>query len=135
MCSVGGALKVDLTKYIRYGYNRSRYMSAPLTPAVFHILLALAGGRLHGYAISKEVLRHTDGRVRMGPGTLYGTLQRLLNQGWVGVSESPDEVDERRRYYRLTGLGKRALEAEVQRMDALVRAARATRIKTRTSKA
>src|SRR6266545_3262086 len=107
----------------------------PLTPAVFHVLLALSGGKLHGYAISKEVLRQTDGHVRMGPGTLYGTLQRLLDQGWVAVSAAPDDVDERRRYYRLTGLGKRALEEEVRRMDALVRTARAARLKPRTSKA
>lgn len=100
----------------------------PLTPAVFHILLALAGGRLHGYAISKEVLRQTDGRVQMGPGTLYGTLQRLLDLSWVAVSDSPHAVDERRRYYRLTGLGRRALEAEVQRMDKLVRTAKALRV-------
>jgi DNA-binding PadR family transcriptional regulator len=107
----------------------------PLTPAVFHVLLALSGGKLHGYAIAKEVGRQTDGNVRMGPGTLYGTLQRLLDQGWVAVSETPGEVDERRRYYRTTGLGRRALEEEVRRMDALVRTARAARSKPRTSKA
>jgi DNA-binding PadR family transcriptional regulator len=107
----------------------------PLTPAVVHVLLALAGGKLHGYAIAKEVGRQTDGQVRMGPGTLYGTLQRLLDQGWIAVSETPGEVDERRRYYRLTGLGKRALEEEVRRMDALVRTARAARVNPRPSKA
>ena len=110
-------------------------MADPLTPAVFHVLLALAGGRLHGYAIAKEVLRQTDGEVRLGPGTLYGTLQRLLDQGWVSVSDSPEGVDERRRYYRLNRLGKRALEAEVGRMDMLVRTARARRVKLGTSKA
>jgi DNA-binding PadR family transcriptional regulator len=104
-------------------------MAGPLTPAVFHILLALAGGRLHGYAISKEILKQTDGQVHMGPGTLYGTLRRLLDLSWVEVSETPDEVDERRRYYRITGLGRIALRAEVQRMEGLVRAARAGRIK------
>ncbi len=107
----------------------------PLTPAVFHIMLALSGGKLHGYAIAKEVGRQTDGQVRMGPGTLYGTLQRLLDLGWITVSEAPGEVDERRRYYRLTGIGKRSLQEEVRRMDALVRAARAARIKPRTTKA
>jgi DNA-binding PadR family transcriptional regulator len=104
-------------------------MTGPLTPAVFHVLLALAGGRLHGYAISKEIFRQTDAHVQMGPGTLYGTLQRLLDQSWVEVSEAPAEAEKRRRYYRLTGLGKRALENEVRRMDALVRAARAARIR------
>jgi DNA-binding PadR family transcriptional regulator len=107
----------------------------PLTPAVFHILLALSGGKLHGYAIAKEVVRQTDGQVRMGPGTLYGTLRRLLDQGWIAVSETPGEVDERRRYYRVTGLGKRALEEEVRRMDALVRTARAAHVNPRPSKA
>src|SRR6185295_17343962 len=106
----------------------------PLTPAVFHILLALAGGKRHGYAISKEVQRHTDGQVRMGPGTLYGTLQRLLDQGWVEAVEGPEKADERRRYYRLKGLGRRALETEVERMDLLVRAARAERVVSRTSR-
>jgi DNA-binding PadR family transcriptional regulator len=110
-------------------------MTIPLTPAVFHILLALTGGKLHGYAIAKEVLRQTDGKVRMGPGTLYGTLQRLLDQAWVVVSDTPEGVDERRRYYRLSGLGKRALEVEVQRMETLVRTARASHIKPGPSKA
>lgn len=104
-------------------------MAQPLTPAVFHILLALAGGRRHGYAISKDILRQTDGQVQMGPGTLYGTLQRLLDLSWVEVSETSGDEDERRRYYRLTGLGRRALQAEVHRMDALVRTARTARIK------
>jgi DNA-binding PadR family transcriptional regulator len=108
---------------------------SPLTPAVFHILLALAGGKRHGYRIAKDVLHQTDGQVRMGPGTLYGTLQRLLDLEWVSVSQDQGEVDARRRYYRLTKLGKRALEAEVQRMDALVRVASAARIKTRRSTA
>jgi DNA-binding PadR family transcriptional regulator len=104
-------------------------MTAPLTPAVFHVLLALAEGKLHGYAIAKTVGEQTLGEVRMGPGTLYGTLRRLLDQGWVVVSDSPEGVDERRRYYRLSGLGKRALETEVQRMDALVRTARSVHVK------
>ncbi len=106
----------------------------PLTPAVFHVLLALAGGKRHGYAISKEVLRQTDGRMRMGPGTLYGTLQRLLDQAWVEAVDGPESADERRRYYRLKALGRRALEAEVERMDALVRTARAERVVSRPSR-
>ena len=106
----------------------------PLTPAVFHILLALAGGKRHGYAISKEVLRQTDGRMHMGPGTLYGTLQRLLDQGWVEAVDGPESADERRRYYRLKAPGRRALEGEVERMDALVRTARAERVVPRPSR-
>jgi DNA-binding PadR family transcriptional regulator len=107
----------------------------PLTPAVFHILLALAGGDRHGYGILKDVLQHTDGAVRLGPGTIYGTLQRLMETGWVEESDGPaDAVDERRRHYRLTRTGRKALEAEVQRMEGLVRAARAQRIGGRTSR-
>jgi DNA-binding PadR family transcriptional regulator len=106
-----------------------------LTAAVFHILLALAGGELHGYGILKEVLRHTDGAVRLGPGTIYGTLQRLMESGWVEESEGPaTAVDQRRRHYRLTRPGRQALEAEVKRMEGLVRAARAPRIGARTAR-
>jgi DNA-binding PadR family transcriptional regulator len=107
----------------------------PLTPAVFHILLALTDSERHGYGIGKEVFRLTDGAVRMGPGTIYGTLQRLLDLDWVSVSKGPHDGDTRRRYYRLTRLGKSALTDEVQRMDALVRAAGAARIKPRRSTA
>jgi DNA-binding PadR family transcriptional regulator len=106
----------------------------PLTPAVFHVLLALAGSNRHGYAISKEVSRQTDGQVRMGPGTLYGTLQRLLDLGWVEIVDRPSQADERRRYYRLHAHGRRALEAEVNRMESLVRAARAERVVPRPSR-
>ena len=106
----------------------------PLTPAVVHVLLSLAGGERHGYAILKEVLLQTHNQVRLGPGTLYGTLQRLLDQGWVEAVDGPDNADERRRYYRLKGLGRKALEAEVERMDALVRTARAERVVPRTSR-
>ena len=106
-----------------------------LTPAVFHILLSLAGGERHGYGILKDVLRQTDEAVRLGPGTIYGTLQRLMESGWVEESDGPAAaVDERRRHYRLTRSGRSALDAEVQRMDKLVRAARAQRVGTRTSR-
>jgi DNA-binding PadR family transcriptional regulator len=106
-----------------------------LTAAVFHILLALAGAERHGYGILKEVLRHTDGAVRLGPGTIYGTLQRLMESGWVEESDGPAAtVDERRRHYRLTRAGRQALEAEVQRMEGLVRTARAQRIGGRTAR-
>jgi DNA-binding PadR family transcriptional regulator len=106
-----------------------------LTPAVFHILLALAGGERHGYGILKDVLRQTDDAVRLGPGTIYGTLQRLMDTGWVEESDGPaTAVDERRRHYRLTRSGRSALEADVQRMEGLVRAARAQRVKVRPSR-
>lgn len=94
----------------------------PLTPAVFAILLALATGDKHGYAVMKEARTPEGGGVPMGPGTLYGTLDRLIRDGMVEESGMSD--DERRRYYRLTALGRRALAAELERMDAAVRAAR-----------
>src|SRR5258706_13188667 len=100
-----------------------------LTAAVFHILLALAGDERHGYGILKEVLRQTDGAVRLGPGTIYGTLQRLMESGWVEESDGPAAaIDERRRHYRLTRAGRQAPEAEVPRMEGLARTARAQRI-------
>src|SRR4051812_19617105 len=80
----------------------------PLAPATFQILLALAGGERHGYAIMKEVAARNDGAVRLGPGTLYGALKRLLETGLVeegGERADPDLSDDRRRYYRLTKLG------------------------------
>lgn len=99
----------------------------PLTPAVFHILLALSGAPLHGYAIMQSVAETTDGRVEMGPGTLYGTVKRLLESGLI--SESADRPtaaldDERRRYYQLTALGAKVLAAETRRLDQMVRMAR-----------
>jgi DNA-binding PadR family transcriptional regulator len=107
----------------------------PLTPAVVHVLMALAGGPRHGYAIAKDVLRLTDDRIRLGPGTLYGTLQRLMECGWVEEASAPlRNSDERRRYYRLTRNGREALTSEVQRLESLVRAARAQRIVPRSSR-
>jgi DNA-binding PadR family transcriptional regulator len=91
----------------------------PLTPAVFNILLALADGEMHGYAIMLEVEANTAGQVKMGPGTLYGSIKRLLKAGLiVECEERPDPQmdDQRRRYYRLTGLGRRVLGAEAQRL-------------------
>ena len=107
----------------------------PLTPAVVHVLMALAGGARHGYAIAKDVLRITDNRMRLGPGTLYGTLQRLMECGWVEETSSPVRgPDERRRYYKLTRSGREALTAEARRLETLVQAARAQRILPRASR-
>src|SRR5579862_1240670 len=103
----------------------------PLTPAVFHILLALAGGERHGYGIMQEVSALTAGALRLGPGTLYGTLKRLLAAGLVeesGERPDPDLDDERRRYYRLTELGQRVAEEEARRLERLVGAARSRRL-------
>lgn len=102
-------------------------MTEALTPAVFHILLALTGGDRHGYGIMKEVLRQSDGAVRLGAGTIYGTLQRSIEAGWVAEAPraGPRTVAGRaRRYYRLTAKGRDALNADVRRLEALVRAAR-----------
>ena len=100
----------------------------PLSTAVFHILLALADQERHGYAIMSEVGRATDGQVKLGPGTLYGTIKRLLASRLIEESdERPDAEldDERRRYYRLTEFGGRVLRAEVQRFSKMVKVARA----------
>ncbi len=98
----------------------------PLPAATLHILVALAGGEKHGYAIMGEVERLTDGSVRIGPGTLYGSVKRMLADGLIEESdERPDADldDQRRRYYRLTGLGERVCAAELQRLQALFRRA------------
>jgi DNA-binding PadR family transcriptional regulator len=99
----------------------------PLTPAVFHVLLSLVDGEKHGYAIMAEVTDSTDGRIRLGPGTLYGTIKRLLESRWIEESETrPDPAmdDERRRYYRLTAFGRKVLQAEVARYAQVVKIAR-----------
>jgi DNA-binding PadR family transcriptional regulator len=106
----------------------------PLTPAITHILLALADGDRHGYAIMQEVEQLTNGALHMGPGTLYGTIKRMLAAGLIEeADERPDPVldDERRRYYRATHLGIAVLDAETARMAMLVSAARAKRIRAR----
>jgi DNA-binding PadR family transcriptional regulator len=101
----------------------------PLTPAVFHILLALADEEAHGYAIMQEVAERSEGQVRLGPGTLYGAIGRLLDDGLIEECDRPaaETVDSRRRYYRLTHFGGKVLAAETNRLSDLVRAARATR--------
>ena len=103
----------------------------PLTPAAFHVLLALADRDRHGYAIMHEVEQTTEGRVAMGPGTLYGTVKRLLGAGLIEESdERPDSAidDRRRRYYRLTGLGRRVAAAEAVRLEGAVADARSKRL-------
>ena len=110
----------------------------PLTPAIAHILLALADGERHGYGIMQEVERLTDGATRMGPGTLYGTIKRLLASGLVEEADErpdPDVDDERRRYYRVTALGRQVLQAESARMATWLDAARAKRVDPRARRA
>jgi DNA-binding PadR family transcriptional regulator len=102
-----------------------------LTPAMFHILLALADAERHGYAIMQEVATHSGGALRLGPGTLYGSIKRLLADGLIAESvERPDPAldDERRRYYRLTSAGRQAVADEAQRLAELVDVARAKRL-------
>jgi DNA-binding PadR family transcriptional regulator len=99
----------------------------PLTPAVFHILLALIDSEKHGYAIMRDVEQTSDGRMVLGPGTLYGAIKRLLKTGLIAeTDERPDPAldDSRRRYYELTALGRRVLAAEAERLAHLVEVAR-----------
>lgn len=101
----------------------------PLPTAVFHILIALAGRDRHGYSIMQDVAARTGGKVRLSAGTLYSSIRRMLEQGLIDeLSQSPDpsSTDERRRYYRLTRFGRRVAAAEVERLNALVKQARAT---------
>lgn len=96
----------------------------PLSPAALHILLCLAAEPQHGYAIMQEVERQSGGRYKMGPGTLYDNLQKLMSQGLVEDAPRPAANDDpRRRYYRLTGFGRRVLEADVERLKNVVREA------------
>ena len=95
----------------------------PLTPAVFHILLALSNGERHGYGIMKQVEADTQGKVTMGPGTLYGSLKRMLDAGLVKESDKRIDTeldDERRIYYQITGVGVQALTAELERYQRIV---------------
>ena len=106
-------------------------MNKPLTPAIVHILLALADEDRHGYGIMQEVARMTDGAVRMGPGTLYGTIKRLLAAHLIEEADErpdPELDDERRRYYCLTPQGRRALTAETARVATLISAARSKKV-------
>ena len=109
--------------------NPSPESLLPLPPATFHILLALADGDRHGYAIIQEIAARTDDEVRLSAGTLYRSIQRMIDQDLiVEVHErpAPELDDERRRYYRLTPFGKAVARAEAQRLQALVRLARAS---------
>jgi DNA-binding PadR family transcriptional regulator len=103
----------------------------PLTPAVFHILLALANGERHGYGILQEIAAITHAQRRIGPGTLYRSIKQMLAAGMIEeADERPDPTldDERRRYYRLTAFGRRVALAEAQRLAQLVREAEIRRL-------
>lgn len=101
----------------------------PLPLPVFHMLLALCEGERHGYALKREILRRTNGKLNLGSGALYGSISRMLDQGLIEESEErpdPHLDDERRRYYRITMLGRRVAQAEGIRLQQLVRLAEET---------
>ncbi len=102
----------------------------PLKPQWFHIMLSLAGGEQHGYGVMQEVLERTGGQVRLWPATLYGSIKRLIEADLIeepDLRPAPEQDDARRRYYRLTPLGRRVLDAECQRLQELVRTIRMKR--------
>lgn len=102
----------------------------PLTPAMFHVLVALASGELHGYAVIKDVAERTSGTVQLGTSTLYGIVKRLLAEGLAVESKRRPAAandDERRRYYRLTPFGRDVVNAEIRRLEATLDAARGVR--------
>jgi DNA-binding PadR family transcriptional regulator len=105
-------MKDDLSKFL------------PLPPAAMHILLALAAEDLHGYGIIKEVERHSEGQCKLGPGTLYDNLQRLLDKQLIVEVSPGGNEDPRRRYYRLSTTGKRVLAAEIDRLEIIFRKAK-----------
>src|SRR5262245_20141022 len=97
----------------------------PLTAPVFHVLVAVADGRKHGYAILKEIEERTDGKVRLSSGTLYAVIKRLLKDGLIEeLDDRPANDDERRRYYALTVLGKKVAAAEAERLEQMLEGAR-----------
>ncbi len=98
----------------------------PLPPPIFHMLLALCQGERHGYALKREILRRTDGKLDLGAGALYGSIARMVERGLVEESEARPDLhldDERRRYYRITSLGRHVAQAEALRMRELVQLA------------
>jgi DNA-binding PadR family transcriptional regulator len=110
----------------------------PLKPKVLHLLLAVADGPRHGYGIMQEVAERTEGQVRLWPAALYGLLRELEKADWIvesGTRPAAEEDDERRRYFALTPLGKRVLDAEVRRLEAIVHHARASRALRKAARA
>src|SRR5437762_3415616 len=93
----------------------------PLSPATLHILIALASEDRHGYGIMQEIARQTNNQYKLGPGTLYDNLQKLLDQGLVEETNRRDSSDSRRRYYCLTSLGERVVAADIQRLESVFR--------------
>lgn len=100
----------------------------PLPPAAFYILFALATGDKHGYGIMQEARKLSDSRFQLGPATLYTTIQRLVDAGWIAEAAGPEDSDPRRRYYHLTKPGKSAMRSEMERMEAIVEKSKALRL-------
>jgi DNA-binding PadR family transcriptional regulator len=131
--------RLSLSKMVKKPIKKDNQGSVenllPLTPATFHILLALADRERHGYHIMREVEERTEGKVRLGPGTMYGSIKRMLIDGWIEETEErpdPDLDDERRRYYRLTDFGYRVASAEAERLERLVKSARLKKLLSKT---
>jgi DNA-binding PadR family transcriptional regulator len=101
----------------------------PMAPAVFHILIALADRPLHGYGIMLDIAERSEGKVKMSPGTLYGSIKQMLEEGLIEETDSRSD-DERRRYYKLTRDGREAARQEMARMSALLGQARLTSLRT-----
>ena len=109
--------------------DRKAITSLALSPAFFHILLSLGEGERHGYALKREISRRTDGKLNLGPGVLYGSINKMLELGLIEESDDrpdPHLDDERRRYYRITHHGRKVAQAEATRMRELARLAAAT---------
>ena len=107
----------------------------PLSPPVFHVMVSVADGDRHGYAIIKDVAERTNGGQRLAAGTLYAILKRLLDDGLIAEVQDADADDERRRYYRLTPMGRRVARAEVERLEGAVASARSSKLFGRTRSA
>lgn len=112
-------------------------IAGTLSPAVLHILMSLAEGSRHGHAVKEDVEARTEGAVVLGPGTLYEAIHRLLRDGWLeeAVEATAADPDGRRKHYRITAAGRRAMEAELVRLERLVRDARARRLLPKTREA
>src|SRR5574341_1836617 len=122
--NISGSIKEGINQKTRTMATNNNIQ--PLTPAVFHILLALSSGERHGYGIMKQVEADSQGKVNMGAGTLYGSLKRMLDAGLVKESDKrvdPEMDDERRIYYQITGAGAKSLAAELKRYQDLVKLA------------
>jgi DNA-binding PadR family transcriptional regulator len=119
---------------MRRNASKETQDSLPLQPAVFQILVALADQDRHGYAIMQDVAARTAGRMKLSPGTLYGAIKRMLDEGLIVELDErpdPDQDDERRRYYRLTRFGRDVAQAEADRLATLLRQARAVGLTVR----